>query len=208
MNSKRDKSLHLEKVGGWRRLCIYIYSQLGKRSGHLGVNLLTKGIKQNKYYGQRMEHGHQRWGSFWDFYCLHHLDSGHNHGNKRLFWKASKNTCFHIFSLGRTFDSSGFSTQVARWKAANAGLMNFISAEDLSTGWWPSIGGCESFWKVLRTGMTNCADFLPKIPSEHKYQITKFFLPNFVQVSVERTAVFLSFFFFKSNVHFGDHCSF
>ena len=41
LNSKRDKSLHLEKVGGWRRLCIYIYSQLGIRSSHLGVNLLT-----------------------------------------------------------------------------------------------------------------------------------------------------------------------
>ena len=131
LNSKGDKSLHLEKVGGWRRLCIYIYSQLDKCSGHLGVNLLTKGIKQNKYYGQRMEHGHQRWGSFWDFYRLHHLDSGHNHGNKRLFWKASKNTCFHIFSLGRTFDSSGFSSQVARWKVVNAGLMNFIRTKDL-----------------------------------------------------------------------------
>ena len=83
LNSKGDKSLHLEKVGGWRRLCIYIYSQLDKCSGHLGVNLLTKGIKQNENYGQRMEHGHQRWGSFWDFYCLHHLDSGHNHGNKK-----------------------------------------------------------------------------------------------------------------------------
>ena len=33
---------------------------------------------------------------------------------KRPFWKTSKNICFHIFSLGRTFDSSGFSSQVAR----------------------------------------------------------------------------------------------
>ena len=29
----------------------------------------------------------------------------------------------------------------------------------VSTGWGPPIGGCKSFWKVLRTGMTNLADF-------------------------------------------------
>ena len=33
-----------------------------------------------------------------------------------------------------------------------------------STGWGPSLGGCESFWKVLWTGMTNWAIFSAQNP--------------------------------------------
>ena len=40
----------------------------------------------------------------------------------------------------------------------------FIWLVKYSTGWGPPIGGCESFWKVLRTGMTNWADFFAQTP--------------------------------------------
>ena len=40
----------------------------------------------------------------------------------------------------------------------------FIWVVKYSTGWWPPIGGCKSFWKVLWTGMTNWADSFAQNP--------------------------------------------
>ena len=71
----------------------------------------------------------------------------------------------------------------------------FIWVVKYSTGWGPSIGGCESFWKVLWTGMTNCADFFSQNP----------FL---TQISNHNGIVKRLLFILGSAVHFGEHCSF
>ena len=38
--------------------------------------------------------------------------------------------------------------------AHSCAIFLFFWVVKYSTGWGPPIGGCKSFWKVLRTGMT------------------------------------------------------
>ena len=77
--------------------------------------------------------------------------------------------------------------------------------------WGPPIGGCESPWKVLRTGMTNQAVFFARKTLCIHLSNHKFLLANFVNISVAKTAIFKGFFqmfILGSTVHFGEHCSY